>query len=197
MHRITLGLFASLGAALAVTPALAWTPSARADRVLVAGQPWAEVLPDTDGAGMIHAAIDISAPPRAVWAVMTDCRKAALLVTSIISCRVLQNDWHSGWDVRETVTKGNMIVPTIHNVVRADYQPYSLIRFHRVGGDMAIEEGEWRLQPLAGGKATRVIYVNRVAVNIPAPAVLVRAGMRGDVSKVLVNLRRASVGAGS
>jgi len=67
-----------------------------------------------------------------------------------------------------------------------------LIRFHKVGGDLPIEEGEWRLLALNGGAGTRVIYINRVAANISAPAALVRIGIRHDTSKVLVNLRRES-----
>lgn len=179
----------------AATPALAWAPNAQVRRALIGGQAWAEVLPDTDGAGLIHAAIDIAAPPRIVWAVMTDCRMASRLVATGISCKILQGDQQRGWDVREQVTRGNLLVPVIHNVVRFDYQPFSLIRFHRVGGDLKAEDGEWRLEPLDGGAGTRVIYINRVAARIVAPAFLVRAGMRRDTPKVLLNLRRETLAA--
>jgi len=97
--------------------------------------------------------------------------------------------------VREQITRGNLFIPSIRNVVRADYQPYSLIRFRRVGGDLKAEEGEWRLEPLDGGAGTRVIYVNRVAVNFAAPASLVRAGLKHDTPKVLMSLRRESLAA--
>jgi hypothetical protein len=126
---------------------------------------------------------------------MRDCRLANRLITSVTSCKVLQNDSVHGWDVRETVTRGNFFVPTIHNVVRSDYQPYSWIRFRKAGGNLKIEEGEWRLEALNGGTATRVIYVNLVAANIMAPAPLVREGMRKDTAKVMVNLRRESIAA--
>jgi len=192
MHRKTPAFAVFVGTLLATTTALAWVPTADVQRGLSRGQAWAEVLPDTEGADLIHAAIDIAAPPKTVWAVMTDCRMAPRLITSSTSCKVTHVDQQQGWDVREQVTRGNMFVPTIHNVVREDFQPYSLIRFHKVGGDLAIEEGEWRLLALNGGAGTRVIYINRVAANIVAPAALVRIGMRHDTSKVLVNLRRES-----
>ncbi len=176
--------------------AFAWAPDTGQQRALTDGKAVSEVLPGDDGVGLIHAAIDIHAPPKVVWAVMNDCRYIRRLITSAVDCRILEGDAGSGgWDVRETVTKGGFFVPTIHNVYRSDYQPYSLIRFRKAGGDLKVEEGEWRLEALDGGAATRVIYVNRVAANILAPAGLVRDGMRRDTAKVLVNLRRESLSA--
>ena len=173
--------------------AMAWSPDAQAQRSLTRGEPWADVAPSTDGAAVIHAAIDIAAPPRAVWAVMTDCKMASRLVVTVTVCKIIQGDERAGWDVREQVTRGNLFVPGIRNVFRSDYQPYTLIRFHRLSGDLRIEEGEWRLAPIDGGAGTQVIYVNRVAANITAPAFLVRAGMKHDTSDVLMNLRRESL----
>ena len=95
--------------------------------------------------------------------------------------------------MRETVTKGNLIVPTIHNVVREELQPYTVIKFQKAGGDLREEQGEWRLVALQGGAGTRVIYENLVSADIMAPAPLVRAGMRKDVAKVMINLKRESI----
>jgi hypothetical protein len=188
-----IAILALIVAALPVA-ALAWAPDAGQQRLLVGGRTVSEVSAVDDGAGLIHAAIDIAAPPKVVWSVMNDCRYIRKLITSAVDCRILQGDAGAGgWDVRETVTKGSFFVPSIHNVYRSDYQPYSLIRFRKAGGDLKVEEGEWRLEALNGGTGTRVIYVNRVAANILAPASLVREGMRKDTAKVLVNLRRESL----
>ncbi|HEY5072010.1 MAG TPA: SRPBCC family protein [Caulobacteraceae bacterium] len=192
---IGMATFATALSLAAPALALAWEPSRDVQRILVSGRPWAEVLPDTNGAVLIHAAIDIPAPARAVWALMTDCRMAARLVVTVTSCKILSGDQQRGWDVREQVTRGNIFLPEIHNVMRNDFQPFSVIRFRKVGGNLKAEAGEWRLEPLSGGAGTRVIYVNRVAVNILAPAALVRAGLKRDTPKVLVNLRRESVAA--
>ena len=178
-------------AALAVAGVL----DAGAQHTLTQGRPWSDVSPSTEGASVIRGAIDIKAPPKLVWQVMIDCRAAQRMITTMTSCKTLDGDMRQGWDVREQITRGNMFVPTIRNVVRNDYQPYSLIRFHRVGGDLRIEEGEWRLQPLNGGAGTRVIYTNRVAANISAPSFLVRAGLKADTAKVLGSLRRESLAA--
>jgi len=176
--------------------ALAWAPSPSEQQALAGGHAFSEVAAGGDGAGLIHAAIDIPAPPRTVWMVMNDCRYIRRLIASAVDCRTLQGDADKGgWDIKETVTKGNFFIPTIHNIYRSDYQPYSLIRFRKAGGDLRVEEGEWRLEALNNGAGTRVIYVNLVAANIMAPAPLVREGMRRDTAKVLANLRRESMAA--
>jgi hypothetical protein len=194
MKHVTLAATAML-AFLCASPLLAWAPTSETERSLAGGQAWAEVLPDTDGAALIRAAVDIQAPPKVVWAVMTDCRLAGRMIANLISCKIVQGDLTHGWDVREQVTRGNLFIPDLHNVVRSEYQPFSLIKFQRAGGDLRIEDGEWRLQSLNGGAATRVIYINRVAVNILAPAFVVRAGIRRDTPKVLLALRRESLAA--
>jgi len=175
--------------------ATAWEPDSSAQAAMRADGAWAEVEAQPDGVGLIHAAVDIAAPPKLVWRVMTDCRETSKLITSADPCRVLSADPAGAWDVREQVTHGDWIVPTIHNVYRSDYQPYASIRFHKVGGDLKVEEGEWRFEPLNGGRGTRVIYTNRIAANIAAPAVLVREGLRRDTPKVLLNLRRECMAA--
>lgn len=185
----------ALAAGLAATPALAWAPTAQVARQLIRGQAWSEVSASTEGAALIHAAIDIAAPPKTVWVVMNDCRVAPRLVTTLVSCKIVEADPQHRWEVKEQVTRGNVFVPTLRNVVRSDFQPYSLIRFRRAGGDLKIEEGEWRLEPLNRGAGTRLFYTNRVAANISAPAFLVREGMKRDTAKVMVNLRRESLAA--
>ena len=184
-------LVSLFGASLAA----AWAPSVAIQRTLVGGHAFSEVSPAADGAGLIHAAIDIAASPKTVWMVINDCNLARRLVVTVVSCKIVDADPQRRWDVREQITKGNVFIPSVRNVVRSDYQPYSLIRFRRVAGDLKSEEGEMRLEALDGGSATRVIYVNRVAANIMAPAVLVRASMKRDAAKVMINLRRESLAA--
>ncbi|HWF01226.1 MAG TPA: SRPBCC family protein [Caulobacteraceae bacterium] len=183
-------IFAAIAAAaLFAGSALAWSPSAGQERDLQVGKAVAEVVAAPHGAAMIHGAIDIDAPARAIWQVMTDCQRVPRMITNLASCRVLERNPDGRSLVRETVTRGSPFIGPIRNVVREDYEPYSRIRFARVGGDLRIEQGQWVLQPLAGG-ATRVIYDNLVAADIAAPAALVRMGIRHDTAKVLENLRR-------
>jgi hypothetical protein len=191
-------IFAVAIAIAVIAPARvsAWEPPASAAAALGRGGTVIEVTGEPGGVGLIHGAIDIAAPPQLVWQVMTDCRETPKLITSAAPCKVLSADPAGAWDVREQLTHGAWPIPDIRNVYRSDYQPFSLIRFRRVAGDLKVEEGEWRLEPLAGGRATRVIYVNRLAANILAPALLVREGLRRDTPKVLINLRRECLARG-
>ena len=189
-------IVATLTALAGATLAHAWSPPANAAQILASGKAYAEVSAGADGAGLIRAAIDIPAPPKLVWSVMNDCRYIRKLIASAIVCRVLQGDAeHLGWDIKETVTKGGFFVPSIHNVYRSDYQPYSLIRFKKAGGNLRVEDGSWRLESLNNGAGVRVIYENLVAADILAPAALVREAMRKDTAKVLANLRSVSLSA--
>ena len=187
---IALGASCLAVSCFSASAAPAWAPTASGEQMLKDGRPVSQVDPAPDGAVMIHAAIDIAAPPKLVWTVMSDCAKANRLVVTVTSCRIIESDPAHNTEVRETVTKGNLIVPTIHNVVREQLQPYSVIKFQKAGGDLKEEQGEWRLVALQGGTATRVIYENLVSADIMAPASMVRAGMRRDVAKVMMNLKR-------
>ena len=196
-----MALAALAGAAVAAAPPPGWSPGPAAASDLAHGQAWAEVLPGPDGTGVIHAAVDIPAPAKTVWRVMTDCAFAQRLVVTVTSCRVLHADPSGAWDVREQVTKGNFIVPEIHNIFRSDYQPYARIAFRKAGGDLTPQgelrglaeadfvvptEGAYRLGPGAFGLGSALVEARRRYQTSD----LVREGMRRDTPKVLMNLKR-------
>lgn len=180
----------SLWAAATTANAFDLTPKAQA--VLERGQAYAEVTPDPDGvSGRVRAVVDVDASPQRVWRVMTDCASAKVMISTLTSCRIVEGDQARGWDVREHITRRNLIFPGMRIVFRSDYEPFSRIRFRLVEGDLKVEQGEWRLQPLDGGRRTRVFYDNRLAVDWPVPKALMREALRKDTPKVLMNLRRA------
>lgn len=187
------GAFVGLAAALVLASSTqAFELSSRAQAMLARGEAHADVWADPDGiSGRVRGVIDIDAPPQRVWAVMTDCATARKLMSNLTSCKVLSGEQARGSDIREHVTRRNLIFPGMRIVFRSDYEPHRRIRFTLVEGDLKIQQGEWRLQPLRGGKATRVFYDNRLAVDWPVPKAMIREAMRRDTPKVLVNLRRA------
>ena len=197
MPRTSWLLIATFALVLAAPTSMAtvanWSPGPAATPVLQRGQVFIEVIGEADNRhGVIHAAIDIAAPRERVWQVMTDCARTPVLMAHS-TCRVVSGDIRTGSDVREQVTAGNVLFPSMHNVVRSDYTPYSTLRFRRAGGDFQTLEGEWRLEPINNGAGTRVIYINRLAVNLPIPSPLMREGMRRDVPRMLMNLRREAL----
>lgn len=195
MTRRWTGAFMGLALVTALAGgARAFELSTKAQAALARGEAYADVSPDPDGiSGRVRGVVDIDAPPALVWKVMTDCATAAKLMTNLSSCKVLSGDQKRGWDVREHVTQRNLIFPGMRIVFRSDYEPVSRIRFRLVEGDLKVEQGEWRLQALDGGKATRVFYENRVAVDWPVPKGMMREALRKDTPKVLGNLRRACI----
>jgi uncharacterized membrane protein len=196
MTKLWMGAFTCLMVLAAASGAAAFDLSAKAQAALTRGEAYAEVSPDADGiSGRVRGVIDIDASPDLVWKVMTDCATAGRLMTNLASCRVISGDQKRGWDVREHITRRNLIFPGMRIVFRSDYAPLSRIRFHLVEGDLKVEQGEWRLQSLDGGKGTRVFYDNRLAVDWPVPKAMMREALRKDTPKVLVALRKACEGA--
>ena len=188
--RRTAFVITALALVCAARPALAWTPGPEADRRLAQGQALIEVRPDPAGAsGLIQAGVDIDAPPDTVWAVMLDCRLAPRMVSNLKSCRVLDRDPAGRWDVREEVTKA-MLLPPVRLVFRSDYDPPHGYRFHRTGGDLPVLEGEWRLEPLDGGRRTRVLYESRAALPFAAPGPVARIVLRQEIAAALQGLKR-------
>jgi len=165
--------------------------SARAQALLDQGRPFVEVRPDPDGvSGQIRAAIDIAAPVDAVWTAMTACETAPRMVPSLKSCRILQRDALGRWDVREFVSRPSFL-PPVRNVFRSEYEAGQHIRFRRAGGDLAVFEGEWRLEP--GEGRVRVFYESRVAAPFNVPRALARIALRHDVAQALAAFRREAM----
>lgn len=164
-------------------------PPPSAEALLAKGGVWVVSSADPDKvSARVEAAIDIAATPQQVWRTMTDCRNAYKLIDNLRSCRIVQGDMAKGWDVREHISK-TAILPSSRVVFRSDYTPYSVIRFHLVEGDLKVEQGEWRLIPLRGGAATRVVYQNRLALNIAVPQGLLVDGLRKGMPKGMMKLR--------
>ena len=145
---------------------------------------------DTHGpGGRLRAAIDIPRPPSTVWKVMLDCARAPAYVPGLKSCRVLETAPDGASDVREHKMSWIAILPSLTVRFRSEYTAEREIRVHRVSGDLAVMDGQWRLEPLADGRATRLHYDFRIVPQAPVPAGLIRAGLVRDTPRVLEAVR--------
>lgn len=190
--RYSAALAALASALLMAGQSWAFELSSKARAALAKGEAYAEVTPDPDGvSGHVRAVVDIDAPPEKVWRIMTDCAAAKIMISTLATCRIVEGDMARGWDIREHVTRRNLVFPGMRIVFRSDYEPFSRIRFRLVSGDLKVEQGEWKLQALGDGRRTRVFYDNRLAVDWPVPKALIREALRKDTPKVLMNLKRA------
>lgn len=184
-------LFLLLTVLAAARPALAFDLPAREQAALDRGRPYVEVRPDPDGvSGLIRAAIDVDAPPEVVFQVITDCDLAPKMVDSLKSCRILERDPAGRWDVREDISRMTFL-PSVRNVFRSDFDPPRRVVFHRVGGDLKVFEGEWRVEPRGAG--ARVFYESRVSAPFRVPGPLARLGLRMEVPRALLALRREAL----
>jgi carbon monoxide dehydrogenase subunit G len=150
---------------------------------------------DTDQkakAAHVSASIDIAAPPTVVWSVITDCARASNIIPNLESCRIIQHDPAGRWDIREHVIKWALLLPKLHTLVRTSYENGHRMLFKRVGGDMRISEGEWRIEPIGNAHATRLYYDALVAPSFPVPEFLVERTVHADLPNLLQAIEHAS-----
>lgn len=161
------------------------SPAAAAD---FNAKPAVSVRAEGDG-GAASASVDIAAPPKAVWAALTDCAGYPRYMPGVISCRIVSKG--PGYEVREQKIRGLPLMKPLTNVFRADLTPPSDFRFHRVGGDWKRSEGEWKITAIPGG--SHVTYEIHVAMAGTAPAGLVRSSVASGLPKSLEALRKEAV----
>jgi len=182
----------ALCAGMAMRPAAAKTNwSAEELSILRGGTAIVSVTPaDGPADGHVRAAIDVPAPKSAVWAVLFDCAGAPAFMPSLQSCTVMQQGPGGAWDVREHQVQWTSFLPNVRSVFRSEYVTEESIVFSRVEGDLSYLEGAWRLEPLAGGKATRIHYDARVGFSSLVPGFLVRNALLKDIPQFLGVIRQ-------
>ena len=141
---------------------------------------------------VVHASIEIDAPPATVWAVIADCDRAPKFIPNMESCRIIEREPKDRWQVRETVLNV-MLLPRIRSVSRLEFENGRRISFKKAGGDMRIAEGEWRVEPLEKGKATRLRYDAVLATNITAPRFMIENIASRDIPTLMKNIERESL----
>jgi carbon monoxide dehydrogenase subunit G len=142
---------------------------------------------------VIHASIDIEARPETVWAVITDCGRAPKFVPNMESCRIVERGPKDRWQVRETVLNITLL-PRIRSLSRLEFGKDRRISFKKAGdSDMRIAEGEWRVEPLAKGKAARLGYDAVLALNMAVPHFLVETVAHRDLPALMKNIERDSL----
>jgi uncharacterized membrane protein len=140
----------------------------------------------------VRAFIDIEAAPAIVWGVIVNCSRAPQIVPNMESCRVVDRDPAGRWEIRETLLNV-MLLPRIHSVMRNDFEPRRRMAFKRIDGDMRISEGEWRLEPLANGKATRLRYDAVFSPAFEVPQFLIEQAAARDFPTLFRAIERESL----
>ncbi len=182
-----------LAAVWLAAPAAAFGPGERTR--LASGEPIVQVS-EAPGPidGQVDAVIDIPAPASAIYSTLTECANAPEVFPTLKSCRVIETGPRRAWDVREhKMASWAGFLPDLSTVFRSEYEADRRITFRLVSGDVEHLDGEWRLEPLDGGTATRVTYRARVGFDLLIPGFLVRQSLTSDVPKFLGAIRDESV----
>lgn len=148
-----------------------------------------EAHADDRGRGVVRADIEIGAPPAVVFRTILDCDRAPRMNPGVKRCRVVARS-ADGTEIREHAVKWSFFFPTLHSTSRVVLEPGRSIRFTCIGGDIRACEGSWTLEPLDGGRRTRVTYDLWATAPFAVPAGLVSKLMRRDVPNSLRALRR-------
>jgi hypothetical protein len=137
---------------------------------------------------LINVAVEIDAPPAAIWDVLTACQLAPQYVPNVVSCRSLEKVDDGAGELFVQVVKPAFFLPTFEHVFRLDYHPYRRIDVHRVSGPIAYMEGSWWLLPEPSGKIL-LVYRLELDPGIPVPRFFVRATLKRDVPRLLQAVR--------
>lgn len=150
-------------------------------------QVWRDRTRD-DGAMDVFGAIDIQAPAATIWKIMLDCEQALKIVKDMRSCEILETAPDGSWDIREQKIKVGPLLPKSISIFRSDYiEPHS-IKISLQGGNMKVQDGVWKLDPVPSGKV-RVMYRAAVRSKFTVPNGLIKRAMRKDVPEILRKMR--------
>jgi hypothetical protein len=178
-------LFCAGAAAAEPEPDLAWI-----DRQVIASGMvfWQTERGERPQIVVIRLAIDVAAPPQAIWDVLTACEIAPEYVPNVQSCRKLEVLDGGRADLFVQVIKPAFFIPSFEHVFRLDYTPYARIDVHRVSGPIAHMDGSWWLLPQADDH-TLLVYNLALDPGFPIPRFFVRATLKRDLPKVLAAVR--------
>jgi uncharacterized protein YndB with AHSA1/START domain len=139
--------------------------------------------------GRVRAAVQIPAPPDAIWSVMTDCAQAPHYVPGLKRCRRIDGARDGSWEDIEHEVRYSWLLPAVRYVFRAQYDRPHRVDFHRIRGDLKEEQGTWLLIRSPDGAATLVEYEVYLDPGFWIPQFLVVRMLRKDVPAVLSGLR--------
>ncbi len=139
--------------------------------------------------GTVEAAVRIHASAREIWPLITQCRYAAWLIPGLKSCRTLETAPDGSWADIEHVIQYSLLTPTMRSVFRAEFHPPYRMDFHRIGGNLKHEVGNWNLLPSADGSTT-VVYRVSMQPGFWTPKFVVRRILHKQLPAALRSLRK-------
>lgn len=136
----------------------------------------------------LQVAVEIDAPPAAIWDVLKACEVSPEYVPNVQSCTKLEELDGGRAELFKQTIKPVFFLASFEHVFRLDYTPYTRIDLNRVSGPIAHMQGTWWLLPEDNG---RILLVYELALDpgMPIPRFMVRATLKRDLPKVLAAVR--------
>jgi len=131
----------------------------------------------------------IDATPDQIWTVLIDCPRATEFVPGLKSCEVLDRATDGTWEIRRHVNDSRFL-PKMVSEFRNEFEYPRKIRFNRTGGDLSVNQGEWRLTPIENSTKTLVSYNCTLAADTMIPDSMVRKSIKNKTPKVLRALEK-------
>ncbi|NDA46661.1 MAG: hypothetical protein EBY21_05165 [Alphaproteobacteria bacterium] len=138
----------------------------------------------------IRASIRIKASPKAVWFALSDCDNAPKIIPDLESCKVIDKDPASHWDIREHVISPRFL-PRLKTIVRNEFTPCQRLKFKLLEGDLRLSDGSWTLK--AQGDTTLVSYEAVIALKTSLPQFIISQSIESDFPKMLKAIQKASL----
>jgi len=147
-----------------------------------------EVERAADHAYVVDAAFNLDAPSHIVWEVLTDYEGIGKFVSSIRQSTVIEREPGRVLLEQHGVGRAWIFSMPMHVVLDVREHDQRLLAFRdTVGKSFTFYEGAWELA--SAGTGTRVTYHLKAAPTGGQPAALTRAAMRGNVKRLLEEVR--------
>ena len=147
-----------------------------------------EVGRTADQAYVVDAAFDLDAPSHLVWEVLTDYEGIGKFVSSIRQSTVKEREPGRVLLEQHGVGRAWIFSMPMHVVLDVREHDQRLLAFRDTcGKSFTSYEGAWELA--SAGTGTRVTYHLKAAPTGGQPAALTRAAMRGNVKRLLEEVR--------
>lgn len=163
----------------------------RAGAVLVSADAAGDSAP-----GDVRAAIQVKASAEWVFRTLTDCSQAMQFVPHLKLCTVLESAPDGSFQVVEQRIDYGWLMPNAYYVFKAEYEPYTRIRYTHVRGDFRENRGLWEFRPTADDSATIVTYRVHVVPRFYVPRWMMRSTLKRDLPALMQGLRDHAEAAG-
>lgn len=162
------------------------TPAHAATKLTVSGLETSEEM--MNGHKHQVAKLVINASPAAVQSVLTDYDRTTAMFSNVKRCKVVEDNGAEKKVAFVAAAPGNLW--TFDYVLSVKESP-NYIEWRRVSGAFKKNEGFWKLEPLDGGRSTKVTYAKFIDGGLLPQAFVVKE-LRASMPEVMKNLKASA-----